>query len=62
MIGIGGFGKSRILKQAVEAFETANKSVVVRHLSRNTEVTKKSLEDLGDKAGSCSPAAVNSDA
>ncbi|MCA1385666.1 MULTISPECIES: hypothetical protein [unclassified Bradyrhizobium] len=62
MIGIGGFGKCRILKQAVEAFEIANKSIVVRHLSRNAEVTKKSLEDIGDNAGSRSPAAVNSDA
>ena len=49
LIGTGGSGKSRILKQAVEAFEAQNKSTVVRYLSRNAEITKKSLEDLGDK-------------
>jgi len=49
LIGTGGSGKSRILKLAVEAFETAHKGVVVRYLSRNAELTKKSLEDLGDR-------------
>ncbi|MCA1532606.1 hypothetical protein I6F21_08555 [Bradyrhizobium sp. NBAIM03] len=44
MIGIGGFGKCRILKQAVEAFEIANKSIVVRHLSRNAEVSATTQE------------------
>ncbi|WP_426418989.1 helix-turn-helix domain-containing protein [Bradyrhizobium genosp. A] len=49
LIGTGGSGKSRVLKQAVEAFEADNKGIVVRYLSRNAELTKKSLEDLGDK-------------
>jgi transcriptional regulator with XRE-family HTH domain len=50
LIGTGGSGKSRILKQAVEKFETDHKATVVRYLSRNAEITKKSLEDLGDRA------------
>jgi transcriptional regulator with XRE-family HTH domain len=49
LIGTGGSGKSRILKQAVEKFEADHKSTVVRYLSRNAELTKKSLEDLGDR-------------
>jgi transcriptional regulator with XRE-family HTH domain len=49
LIGTGGSGKSRILKQAVEAFEAEHKGTVVRYLSRNAEITKKSLEDLGNK-------------
>ncbi|EJN16296.1 Helix-turn-helix protein [Bradyrhizobium sp. YR681] len=49
LIGTGGSGKSRVLKQAVEAFEADNKGIVVRYLSRNAELTKKSLEDLGGK-------------
>lgn len=49
LIGTGGSGKSRILKQAIETFEAGNKGVVVRFLSRNAELTKKSLEDLGGK-------------
>ncbi|WP_316176348.1 helix-turn-helix domain-containing protein [Bradyrhizobium sp. SZCCHNRI1073] len=49
LMGTGGSGKSRILKQAVEAFEADHKGIAVRYLSRNAEITKKSLEDLGDK-------------
>jgi transcriptional regulator with XRE-family HTH domain len=49
LMGTGGSGKSRVLKQAVEAFEADNKGIVVRYLSRNAELTKKSLEDLGDR-------------
>ncbi|MCP3392352.1 helix-turn-helix domain-containing protein [Bradyrhizobium sp. CCGB12] len=48
LIGTGGSGKSRILKQSIEAFEEGHKSVAVRYLSRNAELTKKSLEDLGN--------------
>lgn len=50
LVGTGGSGKSRILKQAIEAFEAGNKGVVVRYLSRNVELTKKGLEDLGDRS------------
>jgi transcriptional regulator with XRE-family HTH domain len=49
LIGTGGSGKSRILKQAVEAFEADNRNTVVRYLSRNAEITKRSLEYLGEK-------------
>lgn len=49
LIGTGGSGKSRILKQSIEAFEAGHKGVAVRYLSRNAELTKKSLEDLGGK-------------
>lgn len=49
LIGTGGSGKSRILKQAIETFEADHKGTVVRYLSRNAELTKKSLEDLGDR-------------
>jgi transcriptional regulator with XRE-family HTH domain len=47
LIGSGGTGKSRVLKQAVENFERANKAVPIRFLSPSEEVTNKSLEDLG---------------
>jgi transcriptional regulator with XRE-family HTH domain len=50
LIGTGGSGKSRILKQAIENFEANHKGTVVRYLSRNAELTKKSLEELGDRA------------
>jgi transcriptional regulator with XRE-family HTH domain len=49
LIGTGGSGKSRILKQAIEAYEAAHKGTVVRYLSRNAEISKKSLEDLGER-------------
>jgi transcriptional regulator with XRE-family HTH domain len=49
LIGTGGSGKSRILKQAIETFQAGHKGTVVRYLSRNAELTKKSLEDLGDR-------------
>ncbi|MGY8665389.1 hypothetical protein Q3C01_23900 [Bradyrhizobium sp. UFLA05-109] len=49
LIGTGGSGKSRILKQSIEAFEGGHKGVAVRYLSRNAELTKKSLEELGGK-------------
>jgi transcriptional regulator with XRE-family HTH domain len=48
LVGTGGSGKSRILKQAIEKFEIDHKTTVVRYLSRNAEITKKSLEDLGE--------------
>lgn len=47
LIGAGGGGKSRTLREAVKQYETNNKSVVVRFLSPTEEVTNKSLEDLG---------------
>jgi len=47
LVGSGGSGKSRILKQAVEDFERTNKAVLIRFLSPSENVTNKSLEDLG---------------
>lgn len=47
LIGSGGSGKSRVLKQAVENFERTNKAVLIRFLSPTEPVTNKSLEDLG---------------
>ncbi len=49
LIGSGGSGKSRVLKQAIEGYEASHKATTVRFLSRTTEVTKKSLEELGNK-------------
>ena len=49
LIGSGGSGKSRVLKQAIEAYERAHKGTTVRFLSRTTALTKKSLEELGNK-------------
>lgn len=47
LIGAGGSGKSRVLKQAIEQFEAEHKGSNVYFLSRTAEVTKKSLEELG---------------
>lgn len=50
LVGAGGAGKSRVLKQAIERYESDNRGVLVRFLSPTEEVTNKSLEDLGDRA------------
>lgn len=47
LIGSGGSGKSRLLKEVVGNFERTNKNVLIRFLSPTEEVTNKSLEDLG---------------
>jgi transcriptional regulator with XRE-family HTH domain len=49
LVGAGGSGKSRILKQAVETYERDYPDVLVRFLSPTETVTNKSLEDLGDQ-------------
>jgi transcriptional regulator with XRE-family HTH domain len=49
LVGSGGSGKSRVLKEAIEGYEASNKSITVRFLARTAEITKKSLEELGDK-------------
>lgn len=49
LIGPGGVGKTRVLKEAIEKYELDNKGVSVRFLSSTEEVTNKSLEDLGDR-------------
>ncbi len=49
LVGTGGAGKSRVLKQAIEPYESGHQSMMVRFLSPTEEVTNKSLEDLGDR-------------
>jgi transcriptional regulator with XRE-family HTH domain len=49
LVGSGGSGKSRVLKQAIEAYERTHKGTTIRFLSRTAEITKKSLEELGNK-------------
>lgn len=48
LVGAGGAGKSRLLKQAIESFCVGAKGTLVRFLSPTEEVTAKSLDDLGD--------------
>ena len=47
VVGAGGAGKSRVLKEVVLAYEAAHKGILVRFLSPTEEITAKSLEDLG---------------
>ncbi|KPF90587.1 hypothetical protein IP86_25610 [Rhodopseudomonas sp. AAP120] len=49
LTGTGGSGKSKLLKKTVQEFEETHTGVVVRHLSRNAELSKRSLEDLGGR-------------
>jgi hypothetical protein len=49
LVGSGGSGKSRVLKQAIEGYEATHRGTTIRFLSRTAEVTKKSLEELGNK-------------
>ena len=49
LVGAGGSGKSHVLKRAIEQYEIDTKGTTIRFLSRTTEVTKKSLEELGTK-------------
>jgi transcriptional regulator with XRE-family HTH domain len=50
LIGSGGAGKTRVLKQVIECYEAATPHLNVRFLSRTSEVTKKALEELGSKS------------
>ncbi|MEA2877872.1 MAG: hypothetical protein QOF14_3068 [Hyphomicrobiales bacterium] len=47
--GSGGSGKSRVLKQAIETYEAATPAITIRFVARTAEITRKSLEQLGDK-------------
>lgn len=47
LVGTGGSGKSRVLKQAVEIFEQNRGETLIRFLSPTESVTRKSLDDLG---------------
>ncbi|MBU4260403.1 MAG: helix-turn-helix domain-containing protein [Proteobacteria bacterium] len=49
LVGAGGSGKSRVLKEAIETYQIAHNSVLVRFLSPRKEITEKSLEDLGKR-------------
>jgi len=47
LTGAGGSGKSRVVKQAVEKFEADYRDTRVYFLSRTSDLTKKSLDELG---------------
>lgn len=47
LVGAGGIGKSRLLKDALRDFSAAHPAVVVRMLSTAREATPESLEALG---------------
>jgi transcriptional regulator with XRE-family HTH domain len=47
LTGAGGSGKSRVLKHAVEKFESEHRGTAVWFLSHTSELTKKSVEELG---------------
>jgi hypothetical protein len=48
LVGSGGAGKSRILKEVVEKYTSSRKAAIVRFLSPTEEATNKSLHDLGN--------------
>lgn len=49
LVGSGGSGKSRVLKDAIEDYEVSHKAATVQFLARTAEVTKRSLEELGER-------------
>jgi transcriptional regulator with XRE-family HTH domain len=49
LIGPGGAGKSRILKQVIAEYQSRSPETVIRFLSLSGELTPKSIEQLGDK-------------
>ncbi len=49
LTGSGGAGKTRVLKQVIEQYEAGHREVVIRFLSRTSEVTKAALEEFGSK-------------
>jgi transcriptional regulator with XRE-family HTH domain len=48
LVGSGGAGKSRILKEVVEKYTSSRKATIVSFLSPTEEATSKSLHDLGN--------------
>jgi len=48
-VGPAGAGKSRILKESIQRFAVSRPAVIVHVLSPTEEVTKKSLEELGNR-------------
>ncbi|MDA9537736.1 hypothetical protein ACM41_16505 [Bradyrhizobium sp. CCBAU 21362] len=49
LVGSGGSGKSRVLKDAIEGYEASHKGTRVRFLARTAEAKKRSLEELGER-------------
>ncbi len=49
LVGSGGSGKSRVLKDTIESYAASHKATTVQFLTRTAEVTKRSLEQLGEK-------------
>lgn len=47
LMGSGGSGKTRLLREAVERYQAKHRGHTVRFLSATEEATRKSLEDLG---------------
>lgn len=47
LTGAGGFGKTRVLKEAIDKYQSAHPSVLIRFLSATQDATPKSLEELG---------------
>lgn len=47
LIGSGGIGKSRILKEVVESFEASHSDVLIRFLAPSEALTMQSLLELG---------------
>jgi transcriptional regulator with XRE-family HTH domain len=47
LVGAGGSGKSRVLKEAIEKYQAEHNTVLVRFLSPRHEIKAKNLEDLG---------------
>lgn len=48
LLGPGGSGKSRLLKQALETYREIHTTVRVYFLARDGELTRQSIEDLGE--------------
>lgn len=49
LTGSGGSGKTRVLKEAIGRHEASGKRQTALFLSRTAEITKKSLEELGER-------------
>ena len=47
LIGAGGHGKTRLLREVLDRYQTGHRQSLVRILSATGEVTQKSLDDLG---------------
>jgi Ni2+-binding GTPase involved in maturation of urease and hydrogenase len=62
LIGAGGAGKTRVLKQAVETYEAEHKGSVVRFLNPADEVTADFRDKLSLFISRYSPAARLSEA